>query len=350
MGLPELANWLDNEINIRVVARLARRGSRPRIIGLTGYGSTQSLHVLGRVVMNDTTSSSAPEAPGPVSFAVLAQRGWRAYFTAQVPNLPVRVRAGTSEVRTATDRGGYIDVLIRDHGLSPGWHEVTIEAKAAQPVRAKVLVVGPDVRTGIVSDIDDTIMVTMLPRAFLAFWNTFVRHSMARKPVPGMAALYRRILADHPETPVFYLSTGAWNAVPTLRAFMRRYGYPEGPMLMTDWGPTATSLFRSGIEHKRTRLRDLIITFPQIRWLLVGDDGQHDPMVYDDLAREHPMHVAGVAIRQLSPAEQVLSHGTPETLETPVPGRNATAEHGVPTVRGRDGYALLRVLPALLPR
>lgn len=347
MGLPELASAVDDVINYWSMRALKRRGWRPRVIGLTGYGSTESLHVFGRVVMeNPRSDRTAP--PGPLPFAVLAQRGWRAYFTAQVPHLPVRVRAGRSMLRTASDRGGYIDVLLRDHGLEPGWHEVTIEAKAATPVRVKVLVVSPEARLGLVSDIDDTIMVTMLPRALLAFWNTFVRHSAARKPVPGMASLYRRILADHPGSPVFYLSTGAWNAVPTLRAFMRRHGYPEGPMLMTDWGPTATSLFRSGVEHKRTRLRDLLITFPEIRWVLVGDDGQHDPMVYDDLAREHAPHVEAIAIRRLTPAEQVLSHGTPESLEAPDPGRNATTEHGVPTVAGRDGIALMRTLPGLL--
>jgi phosphatidate phosphatase APP1 len=349
MGLPEIAAWIDDATNRRSMAFLIRRGWRPRVVGFTGYGSTDSLHVLGRVVMSNPSKDAVRVPPsGPRSLAVLAERGWRAYFTAQVPFHPVVVRAGDRSIRSSSDRGGYVDVMLNDHGLEPGWHTVTIEAKAAAPVKAKVLVVSPETRTGIVSDIDDTIMVTMLPRALIAAWNTFVRHSSARNPVPGMADLYKKILAQHPDAPVFYLSTGAWNAVPTLRAFMTKHGYPAGPMLMTDWGPTATSLFRSGVEHKRTRLRDLFITFPDIRWILVGDDGQHDPMVYDEVAREHPRHVAAIAIRQLSPAEQVLSHGTPETLDPPNPNSDATAEHGVPTVRGRDGRAILERLPSLL--
>ncbi len=349
MGLPEIAAWIDEAVNRRSMAFLVRRGWRPRVVGFTGYGSAESLHVLGRVIMSNP-SKDAARAPafGPRSLGVLAERGWRAYFSAQVPHHPVLVRAGNSVARTSADRGGYIDVMLNDHGLAPGWHTVRIDAKAARPVKAKVLVVGSETRTGLVSDIDDTIMVTMLPRVLIAAWNTFLRHSSARKPVPGMAEFYRQILAEHPDSPVFYLSTGAWNAVPTLRAFMTKHGYPEGPMLMTDWGPTATSLFRSGVEHKRMRLRDLLITFPKIRWVLVGDDGQHDPMVYDELAREHPTHVAAIAIRQLSPAEQVLSHGTPESLDPLDPRRNASSEHGVPTVAGRDGRHLLRALPGIV--
>lgn len=350
MGISWIGLALDDEINRRSVMFLRDRGWRPRTIGLTGYGSVQSLHVLGRVVMADPDKpvDDAVAPVGPINLAVEAQRGWRAFFTAQVGHLPVVVRAGTQEVSTQTDRGGYIDVMVRDHGLDPGWHEVTIEARAAAPVTARVLVVDPDVREGIISDIDDTIVVTMLPRAFLATWNTFVRHTDARRAVPGMAELYRSVLAGKPTVPVFYLSTGAWNVVPTLKSFMHAHGYPDGPMLMTDWGPTTTGLFRSGIEHKRTQLRNLLITFPQIRWLLVGDDGQHDPMIYDEVAREHPRHIAAIAIRELSPTEQVLSHGTMEAIDEPAALRNAEAEHGVPTVRGRDGYALARALPRVL--
>jgi phosphatidate phosphatase APP1 len=348
MGLPEIAAFADDAVNRRSMGLLVRRGWRPRVIGFIGYGSSRSLHILGRVVLGNPRKDERPvPTSGPRALAVQAERGWRAYFTVQVPFHPIRISTGDRSIRATTDRGGYIDVILDDHGLEAGWHNVTIEAKGAKPVTTKVLVVDSQVPTGIVSDIDDTIMVTMLPRMFLAAWNTFVRHSSARNPVPGMAELYKQILAEHPEAPVFYLSTGAWNALPNLRAFIKRHGYPDGPLFMTDWGPTATSMFRSGVEHKRTRLRDLMITFPDIQWILIGDDGQHDPMVYEEVAREHPAHVAAIAIRQLSPAEQVLSHGTPESLDPPNPNREVE-EHGVPLVTGRDGHELQRSLPTLV--
>src|SRR5690606_13746942 len=94
--------------------------------------------------------------------------------------------------------------------------------------------------------------------------------------------------------------------------FFRRSGLPTGPMLMTDWGPTNTGWFRSGQEHKRTTLRRLLIDFPHVRWLLIGDDGQHDPEIYAELAREHPDRVVAIGIRRLTAGEHVLAHGTPQ--------------------------------------
>lgn len=377
MDLPYFASRIEDGLNQRLVVSRRERGWRPRIVGYTGYGSVSSLHVLGRVIMSDPKvryieNGATPENanPGkvetsrlrrkraaqddgpirPTQLALDAQRGWRNFAATPVAHLPITIRAGRTTLSTTTDKGGYINALLQDHGLEPGWHRVEITGKAAEPVRAWVNVISPQQRFGVVSDIDDTVMVTWLPRALIAAWNSFVMRSDARQPVPGMAKLYRTLQQREKDLPFFYLSTGAWNVVPTLRRFFQRHGFPYGTMLMTDWGPTQTALFRSGQEHKRVQLRNLAVTFPNITWLLIGDDGQHDPMIYDDFAREHPTHVAAIAIRELTPAEQVLSHGTTESMSEPHSVRNAEAEHGVPEVRGRDGRAIARRLLEILDK
>jgi phosphatidate phosphatase APP1 len=164
-----------------------------------------------------------------------------------------------------------------------------------------------------------------------------------------MATMYRTLLADHPGAPMVYVSTGAWNTAPTLTRFLRRHGYPPGPLLLTDWGPTNTGWFRSGQEHKRACLHRLANELPQVRWVLIGDDGQHDPKIYGDFAAQRPDHVAAVAIRELSPSEQVLSHGIPISLEELTPGRERQRRQ-VPVCRAGDGYGLLRLLELALDR
>jgi phosphatidate phosphatase APP1 len=187
-------------------------------------------------------------------------------------------------------------------------------------------------------------MVTALPRPLLAFWNTFVRHETSRRAVRGMATLYRELQAAHQEALFVYLSTGAWNVAPALQEFLARHGYPPGPLLMTDWGPTPDRWFRSGPEHKRRELRRLLDELPQVRWLLVGDDGQHDPELYAEAADAAPDQVRAVAIRQLSPAEQVLTHGTPEPIRERGPSRRTAPVHE--EVRAPDGFGLLAALRA----
>ena len=274
-------------------------------------------------------------------------RGWRRFLTSQVPGATVHVRIGGDEHQLVADRGGYVDAVLPS-SLAPGWHDVPMWCDGRSPRAARIRMLDEATHLGLISDIDDTVMVTSLPRPLIAAWNAFVVRESARKVVPGMAALYHRILQAHPDAVVLYLSTGAWNVASALRRFLIRNGYPEGPLLLTDWGPTNTGWFRSGQEHKRVALRRLAGEFPDVRWLLVGDDGQHDPQIYAEFAAEHPELVAAVAIRQLTATQQVLSHGSP----LPAEAESGSGSRSVVTVQAPDGDGLdaeLRTRTDLLP-
>jgi phosphatidate phosphatase APP1 len=266
-------------------------------------------------------------------------RGWRHFTTLPVKHTSVLIETDTARHEAKTDRSGYVDCVVESE-LEPGWATVRLRTAGAEPVEAPVRVVNSDVRFGILSDIDDTVMVTALPRPLLAAWNTFVLDEHARAAVPGMAVLYERLANAHPGAPVVYLSTGAWNVAPTLTRFLSRHLYPAGPLLLTDWGPTSESWFRSGPAHKRASLRRLAQDFPHVRWLLVGDDGQHDEEIYADFVATHPDNVAAVAIRRLSPTQSVLAGGLPVRGDT----SQSTAPAGQPWISAPDGAGLWRLL------
>ena len=308
-----------------------RRGWRPQVIAYTGYGTTGWVRVLARVLL-------AP--PGVGDRGALVTRGWRHFVSAKVGGVPVTVEIAGRRHVVETGRGGYIDVVLPAE-LEAGWTCATVSIADAPVAEAPIRIVGPNERLGIISDIDDTVLVTALPRPLLAFWNTFVRHEESRTPVPGMAEFYRTVRAGDPEAFVVYVSTGAWNVAPALRRFLRKRGFPAGPMLLTDWGPTPEGWFRSGQDHKRLTLRRLVDDLPQLHWVLVGDDGQHDPALYDEIVWARPDHVRCVAVRQLAAAEQVLTHGLP----VPLPSARETTERRagatVPWVRGANGHELV---------
>lgn len=300
---------LENAIYERVEPRLRQRGWRDTLVPYTGYGTTSWVRVFGRLLLGPPVRESG---------RTRAVRGWRSFATLPVTDEPVVIDVGGRQHEVRTDRGGYVDAVV-EADLEPGWQTVRLHRAGAESVEAPVRVLGPDVRFAVVSDIDDTVMVTALPRPLLAAWNTFVLDEYARSPVPGMAVLYERLANAHPEAPVFYLSTGAWNVAPTLGRFLSRNLYPRGPLLLTDWGPTNDRWFRSGQAHKRVTLERLAAEFPQIRWLLIGDDGQHDPQIYGNFAETHPDNVAAVAIRQLSPTQSVLAGGLPAPVDGSAP-------------------------------
>jgi phosphatidate phosphatase APP1 len=272
------------------------------IVPFTGYGGAGWVRVLGRVVLR------RPDEPVETAEDFKGIRGWRSFTTTHVPGIEVQVGTGRTKRRIRADRGGVLDAHI-ELRLPPGWHRVALSIDGGDTVEAPVFIVDEDIDFGLVSDIDDTVMVTALPRPFLAAWNTFVLDEHARTPVAGMAVLYERLTRLHRGMPVIYLSTGAWNVVPTLARFLGRNLYPRGTLLLTDWGPTHDRWFRSGRDHKRANLERLAAEFPKVRWLLIGDDGQHDEAIYAEFAENHPQNVRAVAIRQLTTGQAVLAGG-----------------------------------------
>jgi phosphatidate phosphatase APP1 len=292
---------LEDRVDDLVERVLRARGWVPRVVPHTGYGGPGWVRVLARVILVPP-GTRQPRPKGDV-------RGWRRFFSLSARDVPVTIRIGDREHVVESNREGYVDAVL-EHDAEPGWATGQFRVGAAEPVSAPLCIIGADSEVGLVSDIDDTVIVTMLPRPVLAFRNAFLSRERSRRPVPGMADLYAEFLRAHPGAPVVYLSTGAWNTAAALARFLERHGYPAGPLLLTDWGPTAQGWFRSGQEHKRQQLQRLFAELPQVSWLLVGDDGQHDPSLYAEAAAAQPQKVLGIAIRQLTPTEQVATHGS----------------------------------------
>jgi phosphatidate phosphatase APP1 len=298
-GLRLAARLRENLSDLR--ARWGRRAGRtPTVVPFVGYGGVGWVRVLGRVVLRKPGLAPADH--------FTSVRGWRSFVSIPVRDAEVTVSANGVTGVVHADRGGVIDARFEVE-LPTGWSTVRLSVDGHDGVDFPVFVVDAAATFGVVSDVDDTVMVTALPRPFLAAWNSFVLDEHARTPVAGMAVLYERLVRAHPDAPVVYLSTGAWNVVPTLTRFLSRNLYPRGPLLLTDWGPSRERWFRNGPEHKRQSLERLAREFPGIRWLLIGDDGQADEHIYGDFARRHPDHVRAVAIRQLTPGEAVLAGG-----------------------------------------
>jgi len=327
--------------------RLLNRGWRPQVLPYAGYGTQDWVRILGRVLI--TPPGSRRRDP--------AVRGWRRFVSAPAPGVPVLIEVGGERHEVESGRDGYLD-LVLPVSLPAGRAEALLGIAGSPPVRAPLYVVDAGSATGIVSDIDDTVMITALPRPILAFWNTFVRREASRRPVPGMPLLYQALLDANPGALVVYLSTGPWNIAPALERFLATHGYPPGPLLLSDWGPTAEAWFRSGRQHKRTELRRLLGELPGLTWLLVGDDGQHDPEVYAWAAEEFPGRVRAIVLRELSPLEQVLTHGTPDAPEQADPSEQSRtgpsdtlSARRPPEIRAPDGVQLLEQLRrrSLLP-
>ena len=282
-----------------------KHGLEPVIVPSVGYGTKNWVRILGRALYKTDLFEEFFDSVEKGDPTIEPVRGWRSFTSVAISHAPIDIHINGQHHRVHADRGGVVDVKL-NITLEPGTHQVTITTPGSQPAITSVYIVPEDQTIGIICDVDDTVMNTALPRPFVAAWNSFVLNEHARSATPGMAVMMDRLHRAHPTAPFMYLSTGAWNVTPTLRRFLHRNGYPKGTFLLTDWGPTPDRWFRSGSQHKVNTLKRLATEFPNIRWILIGDDGQRDPEIYNGFAVRYPHNVEAILIRNLTFGESVL--------------------------------------------
>ena len=272
----------------------------------------------------------APELPGDsrIPYWEVAQSNLQRHAALRIVGAEVELRIGKHSATEVTDSHGFANFSLPVPNLRLGWHDahaVTTPIEDGESASGTGRVVKPSLKAPflVVSDIDDTILLTGLTEGVAMVARTVLHEADQRTAIPGMASLYRGLMRGipsrsgnrKPEPTFFYVSTGSWSFYPTLQEFIQLRGFPQGPMFLTDWGPTERYLRRSGAEHKRTAIRRLFEAYSGMQFVLVGDSGQRDPLTYEEMAREYPGRVALILIRQVGDDDdernaELRSHAT----------------------------------------
>ena len=270
-----------------------------------GHGTPDRAHLRGRAVVR------RQQPRRRIGAAATLLTSLTRYLRVEAKSEPIDIEVAGQTISAVSDDEGYLSVDIDLPEVSTGWHDVTWRSSSGA-VPGRLLVVDPDAPLGLVSDLDDTVIHTGLTRAWEALRTSLLVADEDRLPIAGGAELYQALLANgsgtaDPKTraPAFYVSTGAWNMHEMLQLFLARNGFPAGPILLTDWGPSARWLFREdSVAFKARTIASLIAQHPRPGWVLVGDSGQHDPEAYAAVVRSCPGRVRAVYIREVPPTSE----------------------------------------------
>jgi phosphatidate phosphatase APP1 len=265
------------------------------------YGTASRLHVIGRVLEREGPGQPEPDEPTWENF----YRIYKAFESDEIPGAEIELTVAGQTQNVRSDREGYFDADF-DGSFAPG--EVEVNAKLIAPMpdedvkqptdfTGTAFVPDPGSKVIVISDVDDTVMHTEATSLLKAALNTLLANPYRRVAFPGVGAFYRA-LRDHGEAQqsFFYLTSSAWNVYEVMRLFFQVNDVPAGPILMRDLGLSPTKLLKGTHgDHKLNAVRDLMALYPEHRFVLIGDTGQHDAEIYRDVAKE--LHEQGQADR-----------------------------------------------------
>lgn len=281
--------------------RLDRRASgrpvtrRVLISPYRGFGRAGELLIRGRVVV-DKRITRATEAE-PLWRNLV--NTYRRFQSDELAGARIVASHRDALIESVTDDEGFFQVRLQSEADAL-WNDVQLRLPEHDVAAVGHVLVPPhDAAFGIISDIDDTV-VTTNATSLLGMARSILRNAAARLPFEGVADFYRALHADR--NPLFYVSSSPWNLYELLDDFMAINGIPHGPMLLQDWGiDEHTLILESHTTHKLAQIQTLFDYYPQLRFVLIGDSGQHDPEIYLRVMQVHPARVLAVLIRDVTP-------------------------------------------------
>ncbi len=158
---------------------------------------------------------------------------------------------------------------------------------------------------GMISDIDDTILISHATKIGKKFWLSIAKNAYTRRPLPGISRLYKTFY-NGGENPVFYVSSSDWNLYDMMQDFIRYRDLPQGSLLMHDLSINLKNFWKSGggsHQHKLEKIEMLFSFYSGMKFVLVGDSGQKDPELYAEIIKKYPERVLAVYIREIKKDE-----------------------------------------------
>jgi phosphatidate phosphatase APP1 len=287
-----------------------------QILPYRTYGTVHRLYVKGRVLEDERISPAGDKDTILNNLLNMYKR----FESDEVAGAKLKAVFGQQEQHTVSDEEGYFQFdLIPDQAIVADelWHRVDLQLTSAPKpyspgcsARAEVMIPPIDAEYGIISDIDDTIVRTSATDMLAMARTVFLHNAKTRMPFPGVSEFYRSLQLGRNgkrNNPFFYVSSSPWNLYDLLIDFLDLNELPAGPLLLRDFGFDADTLFQGGgghMGHKFKEIEQILLCYPHLNFVLVGDSGQEDPTIYREVALRFPGRILAIYIRDVQSPER----------------------------------------------
>jgi phosphatidate phosphatase APP1 len=238
---------------------------------------------------------------------------YRRFDSSEIPYARVRATIGpyTQEV-TCDDEGFFmVELALQDALTDDNWQQVMLQVidtpvngLDTQSAVAKGQIATParDAQFAVVSDLDDTVVQTDVLNVFRMLSNTIFYNAHTRLPFEGVPEFYQALRQGTHNTfnPIFYVSSSPWNLYDVIVDFYRVRNIPLGPIYLRNLGLSAHGRTPPDhLDHKLDYILRLIALYQDLPFILIGDSGQKDPLIYREVVSRHPNRVQAVYIRDV---------------------------------------------------
>ena len=159
---------------------------------------------------------------------------------------------------------------------------------------------------GIISDFDDTMIVSDVTNKIKLGFNTMFKNYKQRTLVPTMLERFKKILAQNPKgTPstLFILSGSPQQLFTPIKQFLDYYHFPKLTLILKKAHGANKDPLTDQFAYKTQKIERLIKLYPHIRWVMFEDNGEKDYQVYKAIKEKYPKKLLEYYIRDVKSGE-----------------------------------------------
>ncbi|MFV5691425.1 App1 family protein [Flavobacterium sp. LT1R49] len=288
-----------------------------------GYANEQELIVMGHV-FRPTTAKDYDFQKKNIKNATSVIGMFRIKTQA---NADVYLDHNKIKIHTKTLNDGYFKFCVPlDQFALYGWidYEVSIVYND-EPITTKDSYIRPHKgNLGIISDIDDTFLVSHTLNPFKKLYVLLFKNINKRKIYEDVVTHYQALSTAGRENKeefnaFFYVSSSEWNLYRFIIKFTELHQLPKAVLLLKDIKTSLTDFFLTGRgnhNHKFDKIKHILEFYPNLEYVLLGDDSQHDAFLYEAICKIFPVTVKAVYIRQTGDSKKEKVTAVLKNLET----------------------------------
>ena len=304
---------------------LLRLTNQPAVKIYRGFGNDTHLTIYGHVLRRSAVARKRYRDRHLVNLLAVL----RLFLVRPYPLASIRVQVGNQQIETMTNNNGYFHLEIPlNTPLLPGWHPVRAQLISQTLAPEIILAEGEgqvliphQTRFLCISDIDDTFLISHSATIAKRLLVLLTENAHSRLPFEGVVAHYQLLAEANSgpdgQNPFFYVSSSEWNLYDYILDFSRKNGLPDGVYLLSPLKQLSQLLKTGRGKHhtKFDRIAQIINTYPNRKFILLGDDSQQDPLIYEAVVREFPGCIRAVYIRQIHAENKTRTGGLMAKIE-----------------------------------
>jgi len=228
-------------------------------------------------------------------------------------NVLVKLKLNQQSFHKQTDDEGYFSFdIVLSPQLTAGFHSIRVLTNENLAAACRLLVIPQTNTLAIISDFDDTVIVSNVLDKKQLIKNSLTKNYLQRNIVQGMSNAYRDLLKKNnpfPElSPVIFVSGSPRQIQISIEQFLDHYHFPTNIVLTKQIGGEQADPLLNQQKYKVDKIEELFKLFSWMQFILVGDDGEKDPESYHLLQQRYPDRIKSIWVRKVSGENQRLTY------------------------------------------